>query len=111
MHDKDLYKKFLGIDKPWFISQVTMDDAALTIQVFVEFRGEPCCPRCRKACAGYDKFVALHQRSVGAPSMERVDQLGDELQTCANDPRGGDGAKTFGGNHQRDRVESNKCAR
>ncbi len=31
-----------------------MDDAALTIQVLVEFRGEPCCPRCRKACAGYD---------------------------------------------------------
>ena len=54
MHDKDLYKKFLCIDTPWFISQVTMDDAALTIQVLVEFRGEPCCPRCRKACAGYD---------------------------------------------------------
>ena len=54
MQDKDIYKKFLGIDKPWFISQVTMDDAALTIQVLVEFRGDPCCPRCRKACAGYD---------------------------------------------------------
>lgn len=54
MHDKDLYKKFLGIDKPWFISQVTMDDAALTIQVLVEVRGEPYCPRCRKACSDYD---------------------------------------------------------
>jgi transposase len=33
---------------------VTIDDATLTIEVLVEFRGEPCSPRCRKACAGYD---------------------------------------------------------
>ena len=45
MHDTDLYKKFLGIDNPWFISQVTVDDATLTIEVLVEFRGEPSCPR------------------------------------------------------------------
>ena len=39
MHDTDLYKKILRIDKPWLISQVTMDDAALTIRVLVEIRG------------------------------------------------------------------------
>ena len=54
MHDTDLYKKILGINKPWVITQVTIDDATLTIEVVVEIRGEPCCPRCRKACAGYD---------------------------------------------------------
>ncbi len=31
-----------------------MHDTTLTIEVVVEFRGEPCCPRCRKDCAGYD---------------------------------------------------------
>ncbi len=56
------------------------------------------------------EVVALHQRSLGASRVERVDRLGDELQTCANDPRGGDGAKTFRRNHQRDRVKINKCA-
>jgi hypothetical protein len=40
MHEKDLYKKFLGMDKSWFNSEVTMDDAALTIELLVEFRGE-----------------------------------------------------------------------
>ena len=54
MHDTDLYKKILGINKPWVITQVTIDDATLTIEVVVEFRGALCCPRCRKACAGYD---------------------------------------------------------
>ena len=39
MHDTALYKKILRIDKPWLISQVTMDDAALTIRVLVEIRG------------------------------------------------------------------------
>ncbi len=39
-----------------------------------------------------------------------MDRLGDELQTCADGPRGGDGTKTLGRNHQRDRVENNECA-
>lgn len=63
---------------------------------------------CARTGAKSDGFqiVALHQRSLSALRMERVDRLCDELQTCANDPRGADGAKTFGRNHQRDRFKS-----
>lgn len=45
---------------------------------------------------------------MGASRVDGVDRLGDELQTCADDPHGAGGAKTSGRNHQRDRVEGNK---
>ena len=41
--------------------------------------------------------------------MERMDRLGDELQTWTNDPCGEDGRETFERHHQRDRVDGNKC--
>ena len=54
MRDRDLYAKILGISAPWHVSDVVLDVAAGTVEVFVEHRGEASCPKCGKACAGYD---------------------------------------------------------
>ena len=54
MRDRDLYAKILGISAPWHVSDVVLDVAAGTVEVFVEHRGEASCPRCGKPCAGYD---------------------------------------------------------
>ena len=40
--------------------------------------------------------------------MERVDRLGDELQTCTNISCGEESVETSGHNHQRDCVEGNQ---
>jgi transposase len=54
MRDRDLYSKILGITAPWHVSDVVLDMAAGTVEVFVEHRGQACCPTCGKPCAGYD---------------------------------------------------------
>lgn len=54
MRDCDLYAKILGITAPWHVSDVVLDMAAGTVEVLVEHRGQACCPKCGKGCAGYD---------------------------------------------------------
>ena len=54
MRDRDLYAKILAICAPWHVSDVVLDVAAGTVEVFVEHRGEARCPKCGKPCAGYD---------------------------------------------------------
>ena len=54
MHPNELYKQIMGIDAPWHVCDVRLDAPTATVEVVVEFRGDPCCPRCRKACVGYD---------------------------------------------------------
>jgi transposase len=49
-----LYAKILGISAPWRVTDVVLDVAAGTVEVFVEHRGEARCPKCGKSCAGYD---------------------------------------------------------
>ncbi len=54
MRDRDLYTKILGITAPWHVSDVVLDMAAGTVEVFVEHQGQACCPKCGKSCGGYD---------------------------------------------------------
>ncbi len=54
MRDRELYAKILGISAPWFVTDVVLDVAAGTVEVFVEHRGSARCPHCEKSCAGYD---------------------------------------------------------
>ncbi len=39
------------------MTDVQLDDSKMTVSVAIEFRGEPCCPKCGKSCAGYDSRV------------------------------------------------------
>ena len=54
MHPNELYKEIMGIESPWHVIDVRLDAPTATVEVVAEFRGDPCCPKCRKKCAGYD---------------------------------------------------------
>jgi transposase len=54
MRDCDLYARILGIEAPWSVTEVELDDAGQVVNVRVEHRGELACPDCGKAAAGYD---------------------------------------------------------
>ena len=45
MHDRDLHANILGISAPWQFSDVVLDVAAGTVEVFVEHHGEASCPK------------------------------------------------------------------
>ena len=45
MHDRDLHDNILGISAPWQFSDVVLDIAAGTVEVFVEHHGEASCPK------------------------------------------------------------------
>jgi len=54
MQDRELYARILGVERPWHVIDVALHVEAGRVEVMVEHRGALCCPRCGKACAGYD---------------------------------------------------------
>jgi transposase len=56
MKDTQLYSQILGIEKPWKVSdvQVSLADDEVEVSV-VHGGGKLTCPKCGKACSGYDK--------------------------------------------------------
>lgn len=44
----------MGIESPWHVIDVRLDAPTAMVEVVAKFRGDPCCPKCRKKCAGYD---------------------------------------------------------
>src|SRR3972149_7706151 len=54
MRDRDLYARILGIEAPWRVTGVELDDVGQVVNVGVEHHGELKCPRCGKSLARYD---------------------------------------------------------
>ena len=59
MHDKELYGKILGIQRPWKVVKVELDTKDQVVEVFLERGKKPPleCPECGQACSGYDSLV------------------------------------------------------
>lgn len=55
MHDKELYSKILGIEAPWKVTDIELDQRDREVRVHLANREvRPACPECGKACPGYD---------------------------------------------------------
>ena len=56
MKDTQLYSQILGIEKPWKVTDVQVSLANDEVEVTVDHgSGKLTCPKCGKACPGYDK--------------------------------------------------------
>ena len=56
MKDTQLYSQILGVDKQWKVIDVQISLADDEVAVSVSHvRGKLACPKCGKACPGYDK--------------------------------------------------------
>ena len=56
MKDTQLYSQIPGIEKLWKVTDVPVSLVDDEVEVTVERGGgKLACPRCGKACAGYDK--------------------------------------------------------
>jgi transposase len=55
MHDKELYSKILGIEAPWKVTDIELDQRDREVRVHLaNEEPRPACPECGKPCAGYD---------------------------------------------------------
>jgi transposase len=56
MNDRDLYARILGVESPWMVKAVELDDAGVEVRVMVEHgdRQSLRCPCCGKPASGYD---------------------------------------------------------
>ena len=55
MRDKDLYSKILGIEAPWKVIDIELDQGDREVRVHLaNEEARPLCPECGKACPGYD---------------------------------------------------------
>ena len=54
MRDKDLYSRILGIEKPWFVDDVILDEKGRKVEILLEYAGDPVCPECGSTCPRYD---------------------------------------------------------
>ncbi|NKC13266.1 MAG: hypothetical protein GKR94_14045 [Gammaproteobacteria bacterium] len=59
MRDKKLYSQILGIETPWFVSDVELSLQAQQVKVFIEHTGKKGCQCrvCAKPCPGYDHII------------------------------------------------------
>ena len=56
MKDTQLYSQILGIEKPWKVTDVQVSLANDEVEITVDHgSGKLTCPKCGKACSGYDK--------------------------------------------------------
>ena len=57
MRDKELYKRILGIQAPWEVSEIELDLKAGEVKVYVEQKpgAKRACPKCGASCPGYDQ--------------------------------------------------------
>jgi len=57
MRDKELYRRILGIEAPWKVSEIELDIEAGEVKVHVEQKPgiKQRCPHCGLSCPGYDK--------------------------------------------------------
>ena len=55
MHDKELYSKILGIEAPWKVTDIELDQREREVRVHLaNEESRPSCPECGKSCPGYD---------------------------------------------------------
>lgn len=55
MHDRELYRRILGIEAPWTVSDIDVDCPGGGVTVCIEHSGEGLgCPQCGTACPVYD---------------------------------------------------------
>jgi transposase len=54
MRDRDLYARILGVEAPWSVIDVELDDVHQRVTVLVQHGGETACPVCGKSAPGYD---------------------------------------------------------
>ena len=59
MRDKQLYSQILGIESPWFVSDVELSLQEQKVQVFIEHNGKKACKCsvCDTPCPGYDHII------------------------------------------------------
>jgi transposase len=56
MHDTESFEKLLNIRKPWFVSDIDIDQKALVVTLTVDIDISVCkCPQCDKRAKVYDK--------------------------------------------------------
>jgi len=57
MRDKELYRRILGIQAPWEVSEIELDLKAGEVKVHVGQKPEArqICPKCGACCPGYDR--------------------------------------------------------
>lgn len=56
MDELSLYERILGLKKPWYVDQVSFDEARKTVEVHVAIDRDDglSCPTCGNQCPGYD---------------------------------------------------------
>jgi len=54
MRDRDLYARILGIEEPWSVVDVMLDQPNKKVEVFLEHEGKTACPECGEDCGRYD---------------------------------------------------------
>src|SRR5215211_541354 len=55
MRDRDLYARIIGIEKPWSVADVRLNEKARTVEVVIGFDGPATCPECGTSCPQYDR--------------------------------------------------------
>jgi len=54
MRDRDLYARILGIEEPWSVKDVRLEQAARRVEIVLEHAGKAACPVCEASCSRYD---------------------------------------------------------
>lgn len=55
MRDRELYARMIGVEKPWSVTHIRLDETARRVEVEISFDGPATCPECGELCSLYDR--------------------------------------------------------
>lgn len=56
MRERDLYARLLGIQSPWSVQDVQLDEKEKRVEVLIEYSGTVKCPECGTQTSRYDSL-------------------------------------------------------
>ena len=74
MQDKELFSQLLGLTKPWVVTEMKVDYAALRVDLWVAWpsKEKASCPECGKPCPIYDHREERQWRHLDTMQFQTI---------------------------------------
>jgi transposase len=84
--DRDLYRRILGIENPWHVTDVQLDVSKRTVLIQLDTVDNAIltCPSCGKPCGGYDRPKARRWRHLDTCQMQTIIEASIPRIECAD---------------------------
>ena len=74
MQDVELFERLLGLEKPWMVTNIDLEDDSRKVKLKIEYpkKIKASCPQCKKECTVYDRNSERSWRHLDTMQFETI---------------------------------------